>query len=163
MFAHARNNDPAAIRLGVTKQMNDANAPTPSPPGLAAADLQDHLLTAAQDLDRLQVLLSNACHSLLQGFYGATDQMRTLLDTPALAADDEAFERAMQHLGTAVTALQFQDMASQLIAHTHRRLKTCADRLAQDACQCDEHAKMPQIQPNPVAQTLMDAGSVELF
>jgi len=145
--------------------MNDANAPTSGQSGPAAADLQDHLLTAARDLDRLQTLLSNACESLLQGFYGATDQMRSLLDAPSLAGDDEAFERAMQHLGSTVIALQFQDMASQLIAHTHRRLQTCAEKLAHDACQCNEQAlaKMPPIRPNPVAHTLMDAGSVELF
>jgi hypothetical protein len=143
--------------------MNEAHAPNAGQTESATADLQAHLLTAAHDLDRLQKLLANACESLLQGFYGATDQMRTLLDTPSLAVDDETFERAMQHLGTAVTALQFQDMASQLIAHTHRRLHTCAALLAHDACQCDEQAQMPPIHPNPVAQTLMDAGSVELF
>jgi hypothetical protein len=145
--------------------MNDDKAPTTGPDVPAVAELQDHLLTAAHDLNRLQTLLSNACESLLQGFYGATDQMRTLLDTPSLVADDLAFERAMQYLGTAVTALQFQDMASQLIAHTHRRLQTCAERLAQDACQCNEQAlaEMPPIRPNPIAQTLMDVGSVELF
>ncbi len=144
--------------------MNDANAPTTGPAGSAAADLRNHLLTAAHDLDRLQTLLSNACESLLRGFYGANDQMRTLLDSPSFA-DDEAFERAMQHLDTAVTALQFQDMASQLISHTHRRLQSCAASLSQDACVCNEAsaAQLPQIRPNPVAQTLMDAGSIELF
>jgi hypothetical protein len=144
--------------------MNDANAPTTGQSDPAAADLQGHLLSAANDLDRLQILLSNACESLLRGFYGATDQMRTLLDTPSLT-DDEAFERAMQHLHTAVTALQFQDMASQLISHTHRRLQSCAERLARDACQCDETslAQMPPPRQNPVAQALMNAGSIELF
>ena len=44
----------------------------------------------------------------------------------------------MQHLGGAVTALQFQDMASQLITHTDRRLRSCADRLARDAMGDDE-------------------------
>jgi hypothetical protein len=149
---------------GVTQQMNNANAPTTGQAGSAAADVQDHLLSAAHDLDRLQTLLSNACEALLQGFHGATDQMRTLLEA-SLAANDEAFERAMQHLGTAVLALQFQDMASQLISHTHRRLRTCAERLAHEACPCNGHAlaESPPIHPNPVAQTLMDAGSVELF
>lgn len=143
--------------------MKELDVPNAGQTGSATAELQDHLLSAAHDLDRLQKLLADACESLLQGFYGATDQMRTLLDTPSPITDDEAFERAMQHLGTAVTALQFQDMASQLISHTHRRLQTCAERLAQDACQCNEQAQMPSIRPNPVAQTLMDAGSVELF
>jgi hypothetical protein len=150
---------------GATKPMKESKVPTAGQAGSATADLQDHLLSAAHDLDRLQALLSNACASLLQGFYGATDQMRTLLHAPSSATDDEAFERAMQHLGTAVIALQFQDMASQLIDHTHRRLQTCAERLAQEACHCNEPslAETPPIRPNPVAQALMDAGSVELF
>src|SRR5882724_7362546 len=46
-------------------------APSPAMPLLAAADLQDNLMTAAHDLDRLQGLLSHACDELMQGFHGA--------------------------------------------------------------------------------------------
>src|SRR5580765_2752134 len=38
-----------------------APPPAPAMPLLAAADLQDNLMTAAHDLDRLQGLLSHAC------------------------------------------------------------------------------------------------------
>ena len=73
----------------------------------------------------------------------------------------------MQHLAGAVTALQFQDMASQLIAHTHKRLRTCADRLARDAMGDDDDgapsSKTAPLRPNPVTQDEMDAGSIELF
>jgi hypothetical protein len=66
-----------------------------------------------------------------------------------------------------VTALQFQDMASQLIAHTQRRLRGCADRLACDALDDDEDGdavvEAPPLRPNPVTQDEMDAGSIELF
>jgi sulfite reductase beta subunit-like hemoprotein len=67
----------------------------------------------------------------------------------------------------AITALQFQDMASQLIAHTRKRLRNCADRLARDAMGDDEDGeavveKAP-LRPNPVTQDEMDAGSIELF
>jgi hypothetical protein len=148
-------------------QMNEANAtPTSIPPG-GNNDLQDHLLTAARDLDRLQKLLANACDALLAGFYGASDQMRSVMETPQLGADEAAFERAIQHLGTAATALQFQDMASQLIAHTHLRLRTCADRIA-DATGTHiadgaDGKDAIALRPNPVTQTEMDPGSVELF
>jgi hypothetical protein len=68
--------------------MNDASEQmTGSPlPLLAAADLQDHLMTATNDLDRLQTLLADACEVLAQSFYGANEQLRALKDTPAAAA-----------------------------------------------------------------------------
>jgi hypothetical protein len=64
-----------------------------------------------------------------------------------------------RHLGGAIPALQFQDMASQLIAHTHRRLRDCADRLAGEAAAVEA----PPLRPNPVTQDEMDTGSIELF
>ena len=71
-------------------------------------------------------------------------------------------------LGGAVTALQFQDMASQLIAHTNRRLRSCVDTLAQDAFGDDDEdgscvIEAAPLRPNPVTQSEMDAGSIELF
>jgi hypothetical protein len=73
----------------------------------------------------------------------------------------------MQHLVGAVTALQFQDMASQLVSHTQRRLRNCADRLARDVMGDDEDGETvieeAPLRPNPVTQDEMDAGSVELF
>ena len=76
-------------------------------------------------------------------------------------------ERAVAHLGTAVTALQFQDMASQLINHTRGRLRNCADRLARDAFAGDEDGEAAveeaPLRPNPVTQAEMDTGFIELF
>ena len=73
----------------------------------------------------------------------------------------------MQHLGGAITALQFQDMASQLIAHTHQRLRNCADRIARETMGDDDDGmavvEEAPMRPNPVTQDEMDAGSVELF
>lgn len=137
-----------------------------SMPVLAAADLQDHLMTAQNDLDRLQTLLTHACDVLLEGFHGASVQIRTLRGDPG-SSSDPIFEQTLRHLGDAVTALQFHDMASQLITHTHRRLRNCADRLARDAFDEDEDGEtiieeLP-LHPNPVTQSEMEAGSVELF
>jgi hypothetical protein len=138
-------------------------------PLLVAADLQDNLMTATHDLDRLQTLLAHACDELMLGFHGATARIREISDraehadagVPDLVAD------VMQLLGGAITALQFQDMASQLIAHTHKRLRNCADRLAQQTMgDDDDEAAVVEdapMRPNPVTQDEMDAGSVELF
>ena len=133
---------------------------------LLAADLQDHLLTASNDLDRLQTLLAHACDTLATSFFGANAQIDALRDE----ASAEAVQLVAQHLGQAITALQFQDMASQLIAHTHRRLRNCADRLAADVFDDgdgdDDGATVIgdlPLSPNPVTQDEMDAGSVDLF
>lgn len=138
-------------------------------PLLAAADLQDHLMVATNDMDRLQGLLGDACNTLLAHFYGATGELKALLHRTAEHPEIEAPElhRAMQHMAGAITAMQFQDMASQLVDHTTRRLRSCADRLARDTMGDDEDgealvAEAPQ-RPNPVTQDEMDAGSVELF
>jgi hypothetical protein len=137
-------------------------------PLLAAADLQDNLMTASHDLDRLQALLAHACDELLQGFHGAVAQVRSFTERGGSHAEaPDLLDGVTRHLGSAITALQFQDMASQLIAHTHRRLRNCADRLAhetmgddEDGCTIVEEAPP---HPNPVTQDEMDAGSVELF
>ena len=133
-------------------------------PLLAAADLQDHLMTATNDLDRLQTLLADACTALMDSFYGASAQLH---DLKAGGSASDAVDGAIQKLGGAVTALQFQDMASQLIAHTHRRLRNCADRLARDTFGGDEDGEAvveeAPLRPNPVTQDEMDAGSIELF
>ncbi len=136
---------------------------------LVAADLQDHLMIASNDMDRLQRLLGDACASLLGSFYGATDELKTLLHRVAAHPEIEAPElhAAMQHLAAAITAMQFQDMASQLVDHTTRRLRNCADRLAAETMGDDEDGEAlvvaAPLRPNPVTQDEMDAGSIELF
>ena len=69
-------------------------------------------------------------------------------------------------VGGAITALQFQDMASQLVDHTQRRLRHCADCLARDVMGDDDGQTVVEaapLRPNPVTQDEMDAGSIELF
>lgn len=154
---------------------SDVVSPSPPPSGLplmAAADLQDHLMVANNDLERLQRLLDDASETLSGHFYGATDQLKQLLREAVGGAlpdgfDHDAMHGAMQNLAGAVVALQFHDMATQLIHHTQRRLRGCADRIARDAMGDDEDGStvvedIPN-RPNPVTQDEMDAGSVDLF
>jgi len=150
-------------------------APNPEPAGgagmplLAAADLQDHLMVASNDLERLQRLLDDASESLMGLFTDATSHMEAAvrqIEAEQLSHPD-AFHDARMTLRNAITALQFQDMATQLIAHTTRRLRNCADRLARDTMGDDEDGvalvEDAPLRPNPVTQDEMDAGSVELF
>lgn len=161
-------------------------APAPLPL-LTACNLQDDLMTASHDLDRLQTLLAHACDQLMLGFQGATHRLRESFGTgaaitlnaasaPGVSGDADcagdqppsAIDAVLQHLADAVTALQFQDMASQLVAHTQQRLRSCADRLAHASMGDDDDDGMALVEdaplrPNPVTQDEMDAGSVELF
>ncbi len=129
-------------------------------PLLLAADLQDHLMVAGHDLERLQRLLADTCDTLMARFHGALGQIDA-------APGAGQLDGARSQLAEAVTALQFQDLASQLIAHTHQRLRNCADLLAHDAFGPDAEGEAviapPPLRPNPVTQDEMDAGSVELF
>ena len=149
----------------------------------SAADVQDSLLTAAHDLDRLQRLLGDATATLMTHFRDASIQLQALRQAPAdataatSALHSLAVCAAITHLGGAVTALQFDDMAAQLIAHTTRRLRHCADRMAcdamgdgddsdgadQDIADGPAYIEAPPLRPNPVTQDEVDAGSVELF
>ncbi len=139
------------------------------PPLLAATELQDHLLIATNDLDRLQRLLTDASQALVTHFHAAAGQMKILLREASRRPDMDAraLNVAMDHLAGAITSLQFQDMASQLLSHTGRRLRGCADRLAADTMELeddeDDFLDTVPMSPNPVTQDEMDAGSVELF
>lgn len=149
--------------------MDDANAGArdlPALPPRAAAQLQDHLMSASSDLDRLQALLSDACRTLMQRFNDAAQQLSGLRNTRAAGlADDSTLNAVTDHLRGAVVALQFEDLASQLIGHTHGRLRRCADELARGAPDdgATPASPTPALRPNPVTQSEMDAGSVELF
>ncbi|MCA0177679.1 MAG: hypothetical protein LCH73_15575 [Proteobacteria bacterium] len=121
-----------------------------------AAELQDHLLVAGHDLDRLQRLLDDATQTLSTCFYTANHLLTT-----GTTID------VQRQLSEALTALQFHDMSTQLIAHTQRRLRGLADRIARDAMDDDEDGaavvcEIPN-RPNPVTQDEVDAGSIELF
>ncbi|HEX5374065.1 MAG TPA: hypothetical protein VFW84_15175 [Aquabacterium sp.] len=134
-------------------------------PLMVAAELQDHLMTATNDLERLQRLIDDAYVVLIEGFQGAAHQLGSAID--AGVGDAPSLQGTLQTLFKAVTALQFQDMATQLIHHTNKRLRNCADQIARDAMGDDPDGEaiveQEPLKPNPVTQDEMDAGSVELF
>lgn len=121
-----------------------------------AADLRAELAAAGADLDRLQALLADACGVLLASFEAAQAQLGAAMPAAAIAG-------ARYELGSAVVALQFEDIASQLIAHAQRRLRGCAERLASTQAADGDTAGGPPHRSSPVGQHAMDAGAVELF
>jgi hypothetical protein len=123
-----------------------------------AAGMQDEILSAGTELERLQKLLGDAVVQLQQRFGVAMDLQRGLPEGPGR-------EALGSELHAALVALQFEDLASQLISHSRRRLASVADCLGNLAVADDE----PGAEVNwvaracPVAQRAVDAGSVELF
>ncbi|MES2183530.1 MAG: hypothetical protein V4505_03195 [Pseudomonadota bacterium] len=140
------------------------NGPAVQLPLMVVAEVQDSLLVVMHDLQRLQGLLGHATDNLMERFGTANAHLLG----PALQQGGEIAE-ALATLRLAVTELQFQDMASQLITHTTAVLQGCAFRLASEAMGQEEgeeatpFAEIQPERPNPVTQSEMDAGSIELF
>lgn len=133
-------------------------------PVMLVAELQDSLMVVMHDLSRLESLLSHTMDNLMARF----NSVNRGLQGVALP-DTLAMEEVRSDLRAAVTELQFQDMASQLIVHTTLMLQGCAFRLASETMGQEEgeepapYASMVPDRPNPVTQSEMDAGSIELF
>lgn len=140
--------------------------PSVSLPVTLVADLQDSLLMAMTDLQRLEGLLDHATSNLLQRFGAANQALGQLGAQPG--GSDTLIGPIRENLHQAVTELQFHDMATQLIEHTGKVLQSCAYRLADQAMEPEEDEvpmdidPMPE-RPSPVTQSEMDAGSIELF
>ena len=139
------------------------STPTVSLPVMLVAEVQDSLLVVVHDLKRLDGLLTHAMENLMQRFTTASAD----LSDPALVAMQE-LEGVRAGLHAALTELQFQDMASQLIVHTSKILQGCAYRLASDSMGPEDGDAVPFVEdvpdrPNPVTQDEMEAGSIELF
>lgn len=130
----------------------------------AVFDVQDDLLIVCNDLDRLRGLLTGACSDLANGFHEASAM---IAQRRAEGGADAEFLQALERrLSSAVTALQFEDMATQLINHTCRILRSGADRLAAETFGAEDGEAVVEERPrrpNPVTQDEMDAGSIELF
>ena len=82
-------------------------------PVMVAAEVQDSLLVVMHDLHRLEGLISHATDNLLERFGVANQNL-----TESNVGDSPELQAAREALRSAVTELQFQDMASQLIWHT---------------------------------------------
>ncbi len=142
----------------------DSPVPSVKLPVMVAAELQDSLLVVMHDLHRLEGLLGHATDNLLEHFGAANEGL-----TEKLVQDAPELQAVRNSLRSAVTELQFQDMASQLIRHTTKVLQGCAFQLGAETMGNEEGEqavpakKMAPDRLNPVTQSEMDAGSVDLF
>lgn len=144
-------------------QANEIPAPAVQLPVMLVAEVQDSLLVVVHDLNRLDGLLAHTMTRLMDRFTSASAD----LADPMLAATKE-LDTVRAALRAAITELQFQDMASQLITHTSKILQGCAYLLASEAMGPEDGEAVPFVEevperPNPVTQDEMEAGSIELF
>lgn len=143
--------------------MTTPSAPAVQLPVMLVAEVQDSLLVVVHDLNRLDGLLAHTMENLMERFTSASAN----LAEPGLVSSKE-LDSVRSTLRAAVTELQFQDMASQLIVHTSKILQGCAYRLASESMGSEDGEAVPFVaevpeRPNPVTQDEMDAGSIELF
>ncbi len=120
--------------------------------GRLAVDIQRQLESAIAELGRLSSLIGNA-----------GDELMTRFGRIALASGHLESVVIKQEVSRALIALQFQDMALQLVEHTTSRVRAVADSIG-DATHANDASRtgLPE-RAAPVAQHLVDAGSDELF
>ena len=119
-------------------------APAVQLPVMMVAELQDSLLVVVHDLSRLDHLLAHTMENLMERF---TTVSANLAD-PELAQSKE-LDVVRSNLRAAVTELQFQDMASQLIVHTSKILQGCAYRLASESMGSEDGEAVPFVEEVP--------------
>lgn len=153
------------MRLDTRMQPDQIISSVPSVqlPVMLVAEVQDSLLVVVHDLSRLDGLLAHTMTNLMERFTSASAN----LADPVLVEFKE-LDAVRSALRAAVTELQFQDMASQLITHTSKILQGCAYRLASESMGLEDGEAVPFVEdvperPNPVTQDEMYAGSIELF
>lgn len=109
----------------------------------------------AADLERLKAMLADAGDRLLASF----NVVGALAPLPSRSEDEQ--RRLAGAVATAVTALQFQDMANQLTSHAQRRLASMQETLSKLSDGVDPLLATTRMQP--VRQGGMGAGSIDLF
>lgn len=128
---------------------------TPAQDSAGAAAARECAAIAA-DLERLKVLIADAGDKLLASF----NEVAGCVSQMALPTSDQ--QRLTGAITDAVTALQFQDMATQLTGHAQRRLNVlqdCLRRLSDEA----PDPLLATTRMQPVRQTAMGAGAIDLF
>jgi hypothetical protein len=121
----------------------------------AGLDAAQECALIEADLERLKSLINDAGDRLLISF----NQVAAVL--PVLAATEPQRTQVLEAVHAAVTALQFQDMATQLTRHAQRRLSVLEDRLRALSEQAARGLQM--VHPHPVRQAELTAGSIDLF
>lgn len=109
---------------------------------------------ARGELDRLRGLIDDAYERLMSSFGAIGALTERSLDKQADA--DEVREDMDHAVGNAISALQFQDMANQLVGHAAKRIASL-ERLT------DTLRRLPDASVDELAQAVADAGCERNF
>lgn len=131
---------------------------------------QEQVRSARLDLDRLRSLIDDASARLLESFdvIGTFSKSRRVAALDGFDVMNEDVERAV---GNAISAMQFQDMATQLVGHAAQRM-ALLEKIAESLSRMPEApiAELAAAVANatcgrrsPVEQAGMAGGAVELF
>lgn len=123
----------------------------------------DALDAAAAELARLDHLLAEASRRLFSCFAGASRLVNAL---QADGTDADQWLALRQQLSDAAVALQFEDMAHQMLAHVQTRLALAAaapERVFLDGAAASNDTPMAVCRPCPVGPTSVQAGSIDFF
>ena len=141
-------------------------------------------VSLTQAHDSIYTVASMDMNFALQSKQKVQDTLRhieNINENMAVAAKgiNERAERVAHHVNDAVTALQFQDMTSQLVAHTVNRIETIremtagADEAVRNVGNAEafhnarervrEALERNRAKLNPVKQESLDSGEIELF
>ena len=121
--------------------------------------------SARSELDRLRSLIDDASERLMSSF-------GEIGEISARQSQHEQMEEMERAVGNAVSALQFQDMANQLVGHAAQRielLERIAGSLGRwpdvtvDELTNEVEGTVCARQNGPVEQACMTGGSVDLF
>lgn len=139
-----------------------SNASKGYAPFIALYEPQSAALRA--ELERLDSLINDAGNRLLGSFVAIQDVIENLRRDKSMPASQfvEVLEPA---IAEAVGALQFQDLARQLIGHANDRviaIEKAAERLIEPGIESDTTPAAPR-SAGPVTQHSMSGGSIELF
>ncbi len=120
-----------------------------------------HAQLGEADLDmvRLEALISQAAATLLDSFQAIERRWRAI-PVEGMSAVDEDVNRA-------VSALQFHDLATQLLAHARKRIAVANEGLARLTVEPGREEgrrwEAPPALGGPVGHANLETGSVDLF
>lgn len=154
MHSDDRAGKPATAGRGLT-------AAGDLPSGAGQAD-RGRVLAAVSDLERLLQLLEQAGGDLMDRFSEFDRLVGELSRHPAGASVARQSGALRAQLLGATTAMQFQDMATQLVEHALSELRILARRLDDDAGS-QRRPDVPGRRRGPVSQSGIGAGSIDLF
>ncbi len=154
MHSDDRPGEPATAGRGATVARDPSSG--------AERLVHARIVAAVADLERLLQLLEQAGGDLMDHFSEFDLLVGEISRKAAGTAVARQAEALRARLLGATTAMQFQDMSTQLVEHALSELRILAHRLGDDT-RLEERPEAPGTRRSPVSQSGIGAGSIDLF